>query len=114
MPAAAQAPQTTEPFDYHAELQKLAQEVETTLQAKFELVFKKMQESLDNIKTKVEQKIASHMDQLKANQANRATQDNHSKQLETLTKMLKILVWQMNTLLDQHNNPTPMNGIGEE
>jgi len=72
-----------------------------------------MQESLDNIETKVEQKITSHMDQLKANQANQATQDNHLKQLEMLTKMLKILVWQMNMLLDQHNNPTPMNGVGD-
>jgi len=37
--AAVQAPQTTEPFDYQAELQKIAQEVETTLQAKFEMAF---------------------------------------------------------------------------
>jgi len=73
-----------------------------------------MQESLDTIETKVEQKITSHMEQLKATQADRATQDNHSKQLETLTKMLKILVRQMSTLLDQHNHPTPMSGIGDE
>jgi len=53
------------------------------------------------------------MDQLKATQADHATQENHSKQLETLTKMLKILLHQMNTLLDQPNNPTPMDGIGD-
>jgi len=113
MTETVQAPQITEPFDYQAELQKIAHEVETTLQAKFETVFKKMQQSLDNIETKVEQKITSHMDQLKATQADHATQENHLKQLETLTKMLKILLHQMNTLLDQPNNPTPMDGIGD-
>jgi len=53
------------------------------------------------------------MDQLQLTQANKATQDNHSKQLDTLTKMLKILVRQMNTLLDQKANPTPMSGVGD-
>jgi len=53
------------------------------------------------------------MDQLQATQADKATQDNHSKQLDTLTKMLKILVHQMNMLLNQQTNPTPMNGVGD-
>jgi len=77
---------TTKPFDYQAELQKISQEVETTLQAKFDAAFTKIQQSLNNIKTKVDQKIQSHMDQLKATQADKATQENHSKQLEMLTK----------------------------
>jgi len=105
--------QEKETFDYPVELQKLALEVETTLQAKFDKVFAKMQQSLDNIELKMEAKIQCHMDQLQATQVDRATQDNHSKQLGALTKMLNILVRQMNTLLDQKIDPTPMNGVGE-
>jgi len=101
------------PFDYQAELQKLSKEVETTLQAKFDAVFNKLQKSIDTMDEKMDHKIQHHMEQLKSTQADRATQENHSKQLEMLTKMLKILVRQMSTLLDQHNAPTPMNGIGE-
>jgi len=72
-----------------------------------------MQQSLDKIELNVEKKIQDHMDRLHATQADKATQENHSKQLDTLTKTLKILLHQVNTLLDQHNNPTPMNGVGE-
>jgi len=53
------------------------------------------------------------MDKIQATQADKATQENHSRQLDTLTKTLKILLRQVNTLLDNHNNPTPMNGVGE-
>jgi len=53
------------------------------------------------------------MEKLQVTQADKATQENHSKQLDTLTKTLKILLRQVNTLLDQQNNPTPMNGVGE-
>jgi len=70
-------------------------------------------QSLDSIKNKVEQKIQSHMNCLTATQADKAAQDNHSKQLEMLTKTFKILVHQMNMLLDQQKNPMPMSGIGE-
>jgi len=101
------------PFDTDAELQKIAKEVETTLQAKFDKVFAKLQQSLDTIEHKVEQKIQTHMNQLQQTQADKATQDNHSKQLDTLTKTLKILLRQVNTLLDQTANPTPMNGVGD-
>ncbi len=91
----------------------MAQEVETTLQAKFDKVFAKMQQSLDNIELKVERKIQHNMDQLQTTQADKATQENHSKQLDTLTKTLKILLRQVNTLLDNQNNPTPMNSVGD-
>jgi len=103
----------TETFDQQSELQKMAHEVETTLQAKFNKVFAKMQQSLDNMELNVEKKIQSHMDQLQATQADKATQENHSKQLDMLTKTLKILLRQVNMLLDQQNNPTPMNGVGD-
>ncbi len=53
------------------------------------------------------------MEKLQVTQADKATQENHSKQLDTLTKTLKILLHQVNTLLDQQKNPTPMNGVGE-
>jgi len=101
------------PFDCQSELQCMVEEVETTLQAKFNKVFAKMQKSLENIKTNVEKKIQDHMEKLQATQADRATQENHAKQLDTITRTLKILLHQVNTLLDQQNNPTPMNGVGD-
>ncbi len=103
----------TEPFDCQSELQQMAKEVETTLQAKFDKVFEKMQKSLKNIENNMEKKIQDHMEKLQATQADRATQENHSKQLDTLTRTLKILLRQVNTLLDQQTNPTPMNGVGD-
>jgi len=111
----AAPPTTSQPavFDYQAELQKISQEVETTLQAKFDAAFAKMQKSISDIEDKVDQKLQRHIDQLKETLADKATQENHSKQLETLMKMLKILVHQINSFLDQNNHPMPMNGIGE-
>jgi len=91
----------------------MAKEVETTLQAKFDKVFEKMQKSLETIEHNVEKKFQDYMEKLQAMQADRATQENHSKQLDTLTKTLKILLHQVNTLLDQQTNPTPMNGVGD-
>jgi len=81
-----------ETFDQQSELQKIVHEVETTLQAKFDKVFAKMQQSLNKIELNVEKKIQDHMDKLQATQVDKATQENHSKQLDTLTKMLKILL----------------------
>jgi len=100
-------------FNQQAKLQKMAHEVETTLQAKFNKVFAKMQQSLDIMETKMEQKLQDHMDKIQATQADKAMQENHSKQLDTLTKTLKILLCQVNTLLDHQNNPTPFIGVGE-
>jgi len=91
----------------------MVKEVETTLQAKFDKVFEKMQKSLKNIENNMEKKIQDHMEKLQMTQVDRATQENHSKQLDMLTKMLKILLCQVNTLLNQQTNPTPMNGVGD-
>jgi len=102
-----------EPFDRQSKLQKMVQEVETTLQAKFDKEFEKMQKSLKTIECNMEKKLQDHMEKIQATQADKATQENHSKQLDTLTKTLKILLHQVNMLLDQQNNPTPMNGVGE-
>jgi len=59
-----------------------------------------MQQSLDAMELKVENKIQSHMNQLQATQADKATQENHSQQLDTVTKTLKVLLRQVNALLD--------------
>jgi len=103
----------TATFDCQSELQQMVEEVKMTLQAKFDKVFEKMQKSLDTIENNVEKKIQDHMEKLQATQADRATQENHAKQLDTITRTLKILLHQVNTLLDQQNNPTPMNGVGD-
>jgi len=90
----------------------MAKEVETTLQAKFDKVFEKMQKSLETIEHSVEKKLQDHMEKLQATQADQATQENHAQQLDTITRTLKILLRQVNTLLDKQTNPTPMNGVG--
>jgi len=51
MPAATMMPSALAPFDYQAELQNISQEVETTLQAKFDMAIAKVQQSIANIET---------------------------------------------------------------
>jgi len=92
---------TTLPFDYQAELDQISKEVQTTLQAKFDVAIANFQKSIENIDIKVEQKIQHCMEKLHTTQADKATQENHTQQLEQLTIMLKMLVSQINTLLDK-------------
>jgi len=99
-------------FDYKAALQHISQEVETTLKAKFEAVFANLQKSIDTIEQWVDQKLQTHLATLQATQADKTTQDEHSQQLENMTKTLDSLVCNIHLLLNDRLHPMPMNGIG--
>jgi len=71
-------------FDYQAELDQISKEVQTTLQAKFDVAIANFQKSIENIDIKVEQKIQHCMEKLHTTQADKATQENHTQQWEQL------------------------------
>jgi len=96
-PAALNQPDSETPapapaFDYQAVLQCISHNVETTLRAKFDAAIANLQKSLDNIDQHVDHKLQTHMAALKASQADKTTQDNHTQQLESMTKTFKSLV----------------------
>jgi len=103
---------TTEPFDYKATLQRISHEVETTLRAKFDAVYANLQKSIETIDQRVDQKLQSHLAQIQATQADKTTQDEHTQQLENMTKTLNSLLRDIHTLLNDRLPPTPMNGVG--
>jgi len=72
-----------------------------------------LQKYIDNIDKQVYQKPQMHMATIKASQANKATQDQHTQQFEMMTKTLNLLVYDFHLLLDNKLYPTPMIGIGE-
>jgi len=59
------------------------------------------------LEKKFEQKLNQQIDSLKANQADKTTQDSHSRDLETLTKSVRLLLTQVNQIADKLNIPTP-------
>jgi len=99
-------------FDYQSALQRISQDVETKLKAKFDAAFSNIQKSIEAIDQKVETKLKHHLATIKASQADKTTQENHTRQLETLTKTLDSLVADIHLLLDSRIHPTPMQGVG--
>jgi len=106
------APTQQPPFDYQAMLDRITKDVETTLKAKFDAAIANLQQSFMNLERRVDQKLQSHMDTMKASQADKATQDDHTQRLEQVTKTLDTLVAQMHILLDSRLSPRPRNGVG--
>jgi len=100
------------PFDYRAELQRITTEIETTLKAKLESAIANLQSLVDALEKKFEQKLNQQIDSLKANQADKMTQDSHSRDLESLTKSVGLLLTQVNQIADRLNIPTPQRGVG--
>jgi len=100
------------PFDYRAELQWITTEIETTLKAKLEAAIANLQSSVDALEKKFEQKLNQQIESLKANQADKTTQDTHSRDLETLTKSVGLLLTQVNQIADKLNIPMLQHGIG--
>jgi len=94
------APTQQPPFDYQATLDCITKDVEMTLKAKFDAAIANLQQSFMNLERRVDQKLQSHMDTMKASQADKATQDDHTQRLEQVTKTLDTLVAQMHVLLD--------------
>jgi len=112
MATLASATASTPAFDYQSTFQRISQDIETTLKVKFDAAIANLQKLIDNINQKVKQKLRTHMATIKALQADKATQDNHTQQLGKLTKTLDMLVLKLHSLLDNRLYPTPMNGVG--
>jgi len=102
----------SEPFDYQATLDRITKDVETNLKAKFDAAIANLQKSFTNLEEKVDQKIQHHMEILKNSQADKNTQDTHTKRLEQVSKTLDYLVDKIHLLLDSEQYPTPMRGVG--
>jgi len=83
-----------------------------TLKAKFDAAIANLQQSFMNLECRVDQKLQMHMDNMKALQADKSTQDNHTQHLKQVTKTLDTLVAQMHVLLDSQLSPMPRNGVG--
>jgi len=77
--SAPPAPQAAAPFDYQATLDRITKDVETTLTAKFDAAIANLQKSFTTLEQKVDQKLQQHLDLMKNSQADKATQDNHTK-----------------------------------
>jgi len=106
------APIQQPPFDYQATLDCITKDIEMTLKAKFDAAIANLQQSFMNLECRVDQKLQMHMDNMKALQADKSTQDDHTQCLEQVTKTLDTLVAQMHVLLDSRLSPMPQNGIG--
>jgi len=53
------------------------------------------------------------MESLKATQVDKTTQDNHSCNLEELTKSVRFLINQVSRIADTLKIPTPKSGVGQ-
>jgi len=111
MPVNAPTPSAS-PFDYHAELQRITTEIETTLKAKLEAAIANLQSSVDALEKKFEQKLNQQIESLKTNQVDKTTQDIHSCDLAALTKSMGLLITQVSQIADKLNLPMPQNGVG--
>ncbi len=113
MTTATPATTQSEPFDYQATLDRITKDVETNLKAKFDAAIANLQKSFTHLEEKVDQKIQHHMEILKNSQADKDTQDTHTKRLEQVSKTLDYLVEKIHLLLDSEQYPTPMRGVGK-
>jgi len=87
--------------------------IETALKAKFDAAITNLQKSIDNIDQRVNQKLQTHLATIQVSQADKATQDNHTQQLEWMTKTLDLLIHDLHILLDSRLYPMLMNGVGQ-
>ncbi len=111
LPANSPTP-SAPPFDYHAELQRITNEIETTLKAKLEAAIANLQSSVDALEKKFEQKLTQQIESLQTTQADKNTQETHSRDLEALTKSVGFLINQVTKIADKLNIPTPQLGVG--
>jgi len=100
-------------FDYHVKLQCITNEIETKLKAKLEAAIANLQAMVDALEQKSEQKLNQQIESLKLNQADKLTQDAHSRNLEGLTKSVSFLVEQVSLIADKLSIPMPKLGVGQ-
>ncbi len=99
------------PFDYKAELKRITLEIETTLKSKLEAAIANLQTSVDELEKKFDQKLSSQIDSLRSTQADKSTQESHSRELEEITKNLRYLINKVSLLVDT-KHPTSVAGAG--
>jgi len=99
-------------FDYQAELKRISHEIETNLKAKLDAAINHLQATVTALESKIEQKFNQHIESIKATQADKMTQDNHSRKLEEITKQLGFLVSKVSLLVDLSTSPMPFKGVG--
>jgi len=100
------------PFDYQAKLKCITYEIKNNLKAKFEAAIANVQQAVVNLDKKLKEKLHLHIAEMKTTQADKATQDTHTRDLENIMKQLGYLVDQMSQLIGKPFDPTPRNGIG--
>jgi len=88
-------------------------EIETKLKAKLEAAIANLQALVDNLEQQFEQKLNLQIESLKATQADKTTQDNHSRNLEELTKSVQFLIDQVSHTANTLKIPTPKSGVGQ-
>jgi len=102
----------TAPFDYQAELKRITYEIENNLKAKFEAAIANVQQAVVKLDKKLKEKLHQHIADMKTTQADKTTQDNHTRELENIAKQLGYLVDQMSQLIGKPFDPMPRNGVG--
>jgi len=110
-PVPAALPNT--PFDYQAELRCITHEIKHNLKAKFEAAIANVQQAIVNLDKKLEEKLQQHITDMRMTQVNKTMQENHTRELENITKQLGYLVDQMSQLIGKSFDPMPRNGIGQ-
>ncbi len=106
------ATSSTAPFDYQAELKCITYEIENNLKAKFEAAIANVQKAVAQLDQKLEDKLQQHINNMKTTQADKATQEKHTREFENITRQLGYLVDQMSQLIGKPFDPMPRNGIG--
>jgi len=113
----------TAPYDYRAELQRITEEIETTLKGKIESALtqldEKFEQKLKQIETNVDQKL-QQLEPIATAQVNlQTTQANQARDIELLTKNMNYLMKQVANIADRikqftmvPNNPTLRSSVG--
>jgi len=83
------------------------------LKAKLEAAIANLQASVDALEKKFEKKLNQQIESLKASQADKTTQDTHSRELEGLTKNVRYLIDHVSLIADNLRIPTPKHGVGK-
>jgi len=112
-PAASAATTTSNPpFDYHEELKRITFDIENKLKAKLEAAIANLQSSVDALEKKFETKLKQSLESMQATQADKSTQDTHSRELEDITKNVRYLIDQVALIADTLNTPALGKGAG--
>jgi len=104
-------------YDYHADLEKITKEIETTLKAKIETALSQMDEKFEKRLQQIEQNVELKLQQL---DPIAIAQDKQAHELELLTKNMNYLMAQVANIADRlkyftnaFTSPTLSNSAGQ-